>query len=109
VRSSFLFDPVKYLFPPEEPSRTLAARGFLYRLACTFCLRTYKRAVGAANEETQMRELTEGELQAVSGGATNVSSQTTVVSSVNTSTRVKQLTVQRNGVTIKNFTKIWTS
>ena len=41
-----------------------------------------------------MRELTEGELQAVSGGATDVSSQTTVVSSVNTLTRVKQVTVQ---------------
>jgi hypothetical protein len=55
-----------------------------------------------------MRELTECEKSAVSGGATNYSSQTTSVSSVNSSTSVKQVTVQQNGTTIKSYTKVRT-
>ncbi len=53
-----------------------------------------------------MREITKHEQEAVSGGVTNYSSQTKSVSVVNSSVSVEQVTVQQNGETLVNKTRI---
>jgi hypothetical protein len=58
-----------------------------------------------AKGDTAMRDLTNDELQVVSGGrghyvSKNVSKQSKSVSVVNSSVSVKQVVVQKNGVTL---------
>jgi hypothetical protein len=53
-----------------------------------------------------MRELADDELKAVSGGAVNYSSQSYSVSVVNKSVQVTQKTVQKNGVTLVDYTRV---
>lgn len=53
-----------------------------------------------------MRGLTDDEAKTVSGGILNVSKQVTVVKAGNASVSVKQKVVQRNGLTLVDYTRV---